>query len=112
MTTIITKVFIIALALVLTAELLPWVTITGPSAAIIAALVLGFLNVLVRPVLVVLTLPISIVTLGLFLFVINALLVLLAASFVSGFMVDGFWAALLASLCISIISTLLNKFIE
>jgi len=109
MTTILTKVFIIALALVLTAHLLPGVTITGPYPAIIAAVILGLLNILVRPVLVVLTLPVTVVTLGLFIFVINAAMLLLAAYFVEGFTVSGFWVAVVASLVVSVISTVINK---
>lgn len=112
MKNIIIKVLVIALAIVLTAEILPGVDINGPVPAIIAAVVLGLLNTLVRPVLVILTLPISIVTLGLFIFVINAMLLLLAAYFVSGFVVQGFWLALLASLVISIISTVINKLLD
>lgn len=108
---ILTKVFIIALALVLTAQLLPGVTIDGPYAAIIAAIILALLNILVRPVLVILTLPITVVTLGLFIFVINAALLLLAAYFVQGFSVSGFWMAALASLLVSFISTVINKII-
>jgi len=111
MAKIATKVLIIALALVLTAELLNGVLIDGPFPALIAAIVIGLLNVLVRPVLVVLTLPISVLTLGLFIFVINAGLFGLAAYFVSGFTVAGFWAAMLASLCVSIISTVINRII-
>lgn len=111
MITILTKIFVIALALVLTAHLLPGVTISGPYPAIIAAVVFGLLNILVRPVLIVLTLPVTIVTLGLFIFVINASMLLLAAYFVSGFTVSGFWTAVLASLVVSVISTLINRLI-
>tara|TARA_B100000745_G_scaffold252505_2_gene174727 strand:+ start:3405 stop:3743 length:339 start_codon:yes stop_codon:yes gene_type:complete len=111
MITIITKVFVIALALVVTANVLPGVALAGPYAAIIAAIILGFLNILVRPVLIVLTLPITVVTLGLFIFVINAAMLLLVAYFVDGFVVSGFWMAVLASLIISVISTVINRLI-
>lgn len=111
MITIITKVFVIALALVLTAYVLPGVDIAGPYAAIIAAIILGLLNILVRPVLFVLTFPVTLITLGLFTFVINAAMLLLAAHSVDGFTVSGFWIALVASLIVSVISTVINKVI-
>lgn len=77
--------------------------------ALILAIVLGLLNIFVKPILIILTLPITIFTFGLFLFVINALIILLAAKFVSGFRVDGFWWALLFSLLLSILTSFLYK---
>jgi len=77
--------------------------------ALILAIVLGLLNLFVKPILIILTLPITIFTFGLFLFVINALIILLAAKFVSGFSVDGFWWALLFSLLLSILTSFLYK---
>ena len=77
--------------------------------AIILAIVLAILNGILKPILVVLTFPITILTLGLFLFVINAAMILLAASFVKGFAVDGFWWALLFSFLLSLVSSLLYK---
>ena len=71
------------------------------TAALIAAAVIGLFNVVLRPVLVILTLPVTVITLGLFLFVINALLFWAAASLMSGFGVNGFWAAMLGSLIYS-----------
>ena len=73
--------------------------------ALILAVVLGLLNIFVKPLLIILTLPITIFTFGLFLFVINALIILLAAKFVNGFRVDGFWWALLFSLLLSILTS-------
>jgi putative membrane protein len=73
------------------------------------AVVLGLLNIFVKPLLIILTLPITIFTFGLFLFVINALIILLAAKFVNGFRVDGFWWALLFSLLLSILTSFLYK---
>jgi putative membrane protein len=73
--------------------------------ALILAVVLGLLNIFVKPILIILTLPITIFTFGLFLFVINALIILLAAKFVNGFRVDGFWWALLFSLLLSILTS-------
>lgn len=80
--------------------------------AIFAALVLGILNAFFRPILLVLTLPINILTLGLFTFVINALLLMLTSHVIGGLVVSGFWSALLASLIISVVSWLLSSFIN
>lgn len=77
--------------------------------AIIVAIVLAILNVIVKPIFIFLTLPITLVTFGLFLFVINALMILLAERLVSGFRVDGFWWALLFSLLLSLLSSLLYR---
>lgn len=95
-----------AAALLVVAYLYPGVTVTGFGAALIAALVLGLINAVVRPVLVVLTLPVTIVTLGLFIFVINALLFWLVAEIVAGFQVTGFGAALVGSILFSLITLL------
>ncbi|MCO5239743.1 MAG: phage holin family protein [Chitinophagaceae bacterium] len=75
--------------------------------ALVFALVLGIVNLIIRPLLVILTIPLTIITLGLFLFVINALMVLLAAKVVSGISIDGFWWALLFGLLLSVVSSLL-----
>lgn len=109
---LITRILLGTLALLLVAELVPGVSIDGFYAAIIAAVILGILNAVVRPILFILTLPISILTLGLFIFVINAALFMFAASFIDGFAVDGFLAALLGSLLVSIVTTVGNRFIS
>ena len=80
--------------------------------ALIFALVLALLNVFVKPLLVILTLPISIVTLGLFLFVINALIILLADKFMDGLTVDGFWWALIFSLILSVVSSFAQSLLD
>jgi putative membrane protein len=98
---LIAKWLLAACALLLVAYLYPGVQIQSFTAALIAAAVVGLLNTLVRPVLIVLTLPVTVVTLGLFLFVINALMFWAAASLLGGFGVNGFWAALLGSLIYS-----------
>ena len=77
--------------------------------ALVLAVVLAILNAIVKPVLIILTFPITILTFGLFLFVINACIILLASKFVSGFSVDGFWWALLFSLLLSILTSLLYR---
>lgn len=109
---IIIRILVGALALLLVAELLPGVSVDGLYPAIIGAIILGVLNTIVRPILVVLTLPVTIVTLGLFIFVINAALFMFAASFIDGFSVSGFWMALVASLCVSIVSTIGNRLLD
>jgi putative membrane protein len=93
-----------ALALMLVAYLYSGVQVTSIWAALLAALVLGLVNALIRPVLVILTLPVTLLTLGLFIFVINALLFWLVATMVDGFAVRGFVAALIGSLMFSVIT--------
>ena len=109
---IISSILVTALALVLTAYLIPGIMVEGLYPAIIAALILGILNTVVRPILIILTLPISILTLGLFMFVINASLFMFAASFIEGFSVSGFFVAVLGSLIVSVISTIANNFLK
>ncbi|MBI5911243.1 MAG: phage holin family protein [Betaproteobacteria bacterium] len=95
-----------ALSLLAVAYLLPSVTVASFYIALIIALALSFLNTLIRPVLVLITLPITILTLGLFTLVINALLFWFVASFVAGFQVAGFWSAFWGALLYSMISSL------
>lgn len=98
-----------ALAILVTAYLLPGVHIEGFMTALVVAVVLGIINALIKPILIIFTLPINILTLGLFTFVINALIILLAAGLVSGFKVDGFWWALLFSIILSVVNSFLHK---
>ena len=100
-----------ALALLVIAEVVPGIVVDSVYAALIAAAILAFLNAIVKPILVILTLPITILTLGLFIFIINAGLFLFVASFVEGFSVTGFWTALLGSAIVSVISTLGNRYL-
>ena len=100
-----------AVALLAVAYLLPGITVASFGSALIAALVLGLVNMLVKPVLVLLTLPITIVTLGLVLIVINALLFWFVGSVLKGFQVNGFWWAVGGAILYSIISGLLTKLI-
>jgi putative membrane protein len=97
-----------AVALLAVAYLYRGVLVEGWMAAAIAALVLGLVNTLVKPVLVLLTLPVTIITLGLFLVVLNALLFWAVASLVPGFHVTGFWAAVLGAILYSVIGWLLS----
>ncbi|MGN7719654.1 phage holin family protein [Chitinophaga sp. 22620] len=101
---ILIRILVTALAALLTAYILPGVKLQDFTTALILAIVLGLLNLLVKPVLVILTLPVTIFTLGLFLLVINALIVMWASSLVKGFKVDNFWWALIFSVVLSIIS--------
>ncbi|MCX6178581.1 MAG: phage holin family protein [Chlorobiales bacterium] len=97
-----------ALAIYATAHILSGIHIKSFGAAILVALVLGLVNAIVRPVLVFFSIPFIIVTLGLFLLVINALLLQLSASLVGGFSIDSFWWAVAGSLVISAISWMLS----
>ena len=93
-----------AVAIVITAYLLPGVRLTGFFAALVTALVLGLINTFIKPLLLLLTLPLNILTLGMLTFVINALLILLTSALVPGFVVAGFWWALLFSLVLSVVN--------
>lgn len=99
---------LLAGALLLVAHFVPGVVVTSFVSALIAAAVLGLLNTLLRPLLVILTLPVTLVTLGLFLFVINALMFWAAASLLQGFAVQGFGAALLGSLVYSALGLVID----
>jgi putative membrane protein len=98
-----------AVALFVLPYVFPWVRIDDPMAAIIAALVLGLINTLIRPILVLLTLPVTLLTLGLFIFIINGLLFWAVAHWVNGFHVTGFWAAVFGAIVYSIISWALSS---
>lgn len=98
-----------ALAIFITVYILPGVHVTGLETYFVLAVVLGVINMFLKPVLVLLTLPLSIVTLGLFSLVLNTLLILLAEYIVPGFSVDGFWWALIFGLVLSLVSSVLTK---
>ena len=100
-----------AVALLAVAYLLPGIVVASFGSAMLAALVLGLVNMLIKPVLVLLTLPITIVTLGLFYFVINALLFWFVGSILKGFHVNGFWWAVAGALLYSLIAGLLSNLI-
>lgn len=101
-----------AVALLVVAYILPGITVASFGSALIAALVLGLLNALVKPVLIVLTFPITVVTLGLFLLVLNALVFWFAGSILKGFQVDGFWWAVIGAIVYSIVSGLLSNLVS
>ncbi len=109
---LIVRWLLLAAALLLVAHLYPGVSVTSFGSAMVAALVLGLLNTLVRPLLVLLTLPVTLLTLGLFLFVINALMFWSAAGVLSGFNVTGFGAALVGSVIYSLCGMVIDVAIE
>jgi len=97
-----------ALALLFIAWIVPGISLASFMTAMWAALVIGLVNIFIRPVLLILTLPLNLLTLGLFTFIINALMFWLVASFVEGFMVSGFLAALIGSIILSVLSMFIN----
>lgn len=100
------------LAIMLTAWLLPGVHVEHYGYALLAAFILSLANTFVKPLLIILTIPLTIFTLGLFLLVINALVILLAESVIPGFQVDGFWWALLFSLIMSVFNSMIKDLTE
>ncbi|WP_405203490.1 phage holin family protein [Dokdonia sp. LLG6352-1] len=106
------KILLTAVAVIVLSKFLPGVTVDGFVTAIIVAVVLALLKFIVRPILVILTLPVTIVTFGLFLFVINAIIILIADYFVGGFSVSGVWIALLFSILLSIFQSILFSLLK
>ena len=109
---ILVKWVLSAIAVLIAAYILPGVSVASFWSALIVAVILAILNAILRPILIVLTIPITIVTLGLFLLVINALIILLTDSLISGFEVSNFWWALLFSLLLSILGALFDDVAE
>ena len=104
----IAQTVVMTLATILAAYILPGVHINSVGAAIITAIVIALLNSFIRPILIVITLPFTVLTMGLFLLIINAVIILLASGLVSSFHVDGFWNALLFSLLLTLLNYLLE----
>lgn len=102
---------ITALSLWVASHIFRGIQFDGTGALVVSALLLGFANAIVKPLLIVLTLPLTLVTFGLFLLVINALVILLVAALVKGFRVSGFWTALFASLFVSVLSIVIGAFV-
>ncbi len=111
MSKFLTKVLITAIAALVASYILDGVSIDSITTGFIVAIVLSLLNNFIKPILVILTIPITIVTLGLFLIIINILIIKWAASLVDGFEVSGWWAAFLFSIIVSIVTSLLEGFI-
>ncbi len=103
---------ILTISIIVTAYLLDGIRVSGFISALLAAVILGFLNAFFRPILLVLTLPINILSLGLFTFIINALLLTMVSVLLPGFAVTGFWSAVFGSLLISLVSWLLTSFVN
>ena len=104
------RLLIHMVAILIISYLLPGVIrVNGVWAALVAAFILGIVNAVLRPILIFFTLPITVLTLGLFLLVINGLMLWLVSAFVSGFQVNGFWGAVLGSILISIVSWILSR---
>ena len=106
---ILINLLIRTLAVGISARVVPGVKVTDWMAVIVMAVVLGILNTVLRPVFLLLTLPVNILTLGLFTLVINTVMVLLAAELVPGFKVDSFWTALIFSIVLSVVNWFLEK---
>ena len=106
------RLIISTLAVMVAANLVPGVVVASTGTAIIVAIVLGILNTFLKPILQILALPITILTLGLFYFVVNVFIIYLAASLVDGFGVEGFISALLFGLVMSIVSAILGMFLD
>ena len=109
---LILRILLSALAVVVLAKVLPHVSVDSYLTAIIVAVVLSLLNFIVKPIMVILTLPITIVTFGLFLLIINAVIILLADKLIDGFAVDGIWWALLFSLLLSFLQSILFSLLK
>ena len=103
---------VLTAAIIIASYLINGIEISGFFSAFFAAAILGILNVFFRPILFILTLPINLLTLGLFTFVINALLLKMASGVIEGFQVHGFWSAVFGALVISVANWLLNSFIN
>lgn len=101
-----------ALALYIVALIVPGIQLEGFGTALLAVIIIGLLNALVKPILILLTLPINILTLGLFTFIINAVLLLLAGAIVPGFHVDGLGAALLGSILLSLVTAIFHGLVK
>jgi len=106
------KILLTAVAVLVLAYILPGVEVDNYSTAIWVAFIVGILFSILKPILVILTLPVTVITLGLFLFVINAALILIADNWIDGFTVSGFWWALLFSMLLSVFESFLFKIIE
>lgn len=106
------KLLLTAIAVVVLAKILPGVAVEGYGSAIIVAIVIALLRFIVKPILVILTLPVTIITLGLFLLIINAIIILMADYFVGGFAVSNIWWALLFSLLLSFLQSILFSLLD
>jgi putative membrane protein len=109
---LIIRILVTAILVMVIAHFMPGVNVASFTISVIVAIVLGLLNIFIKPVLVLLTLPVTIVTFGLFLLVINALIILLCTKIVGGFAVDGFFTAILFSIILSILQSIMFSLTE
>lgn len=109
---VVIRLIINALSIFFAAQILPGITVEGLYASLIVAIVLSIVNAFIKPLILLFTLPLTILTLGLFTFVVNALMIMIVDYFVPGFAVDGFISALLFSLVLSIINSILVWFVK
>ena len=109
---LITRWLLTALSLIITARIVPGIHINDIKTLFIASLVLGLINAIIRPILIFFTLPLTIVTLGLFILIVNGFTFWLAARFVPGFQVDGFFPAVLGAVVVSLLSFVFSSFIK
>ena len=112
MSSVLIRWLVSALALLLVAYVVPGIIVSSFYIALVVAIILGIVNITIKPLLLLLTLPISIITLGLFALVVNALCFWFVASFVDGFAVSGFLAAFVGALLYSLVTALANRYIE
>ena len=101
-----------ALALYIVARILPGIHLSDFGSALVAVVIIGLVNVLIKPILFLLTLPVTFITFGLFAFVLNALMLMLASSLTPGFKIDGFGTALLGSILLSLVTTILHSLVQ
>jgi putative membrane protein len=106
------KLLLTSVAILIAGYFLPGIHVDSFWTALVVALVLSFLNVFLKPLMVLLTIPFTVITFGLFLLVINAVIILIASSWVNGFKVDGFWWAMVFSIILSFISSLLESLVK
>ncbi|AZO93514.1 phage holin family protein [Halocella sp. SP3-1] len=106
------KLLITMIALMITAYIVPGIYVSGFIAGLLAALILGFVNAVFKPIFTILTLPFTIITFGLFLFVINGLMLLITAAFVPGFYISGIFSAIIASIILSFINWILEGILD
>ncbi|MCX6267720.1 MAG: phage holin family protein [Bacteroidetes bacterium] len=106
------KLLLTSVAILIAGYFLPGIHVSSFWTALLVALVLSFLNVFLKPLMVILTIPFTVITFGLFLLVINAFIIMIAGAWVNGFKVDGFWWAMLFSIILSVISSLLERLVK
>ncbi len=106
------KIILTTIAVLVVAKILPGVSVDGLATSLVVAIVLALLRFIVKPILIILTLPITLITFGLFLLVINAILILLADYFITGFVVNGIWVAILFSILLSVFQSILFQFLK